>query len=218
MVPNADLSQLERNIYKSALFQDGLVEMIMGFLLLANSISPILDTLGINLPWNFLILTVPGYLLFLYARKYITTPRLGVVKFRAARETRRKKMLIGNVVAVLLTVTCVILTLVFNIFPSINKYVDILLLGMISFVIPLGILAYFLDFYRMFIFGILIQIAWLALAFIDKRIPSPYDWIITFGTVGLIFMIFGLILLIRFLKKYPAHSNDILIDGENDGE
>jgi len=218
MTHKTDLSQLERKMYKSALFQDGLVDMLMGLLLLANSIAPFFETIGISLPWNILILTVPSYLLFLYTRKFVTTPRLGIVKFGSQRKSRRKKLLIGNVFAVLLTVTCVVLTLVFNLFPSINKYVDILLMGLISFVIPLGILAYFLDFYRIFIFGIFVQIAWLALAFIDKRIPSPYDWLCTFGTVGFIFMILGLVLLIKFLKKYPAQSSDILIDGVNDGK
>ncbi|MBC8180239.1 hypothetical protein H8E88_03860 [candidate division KSB1 bacterium] len=218
MVYDTDLGQLERKMYKSALFQDGLVDMLMGFLLLSNSISPFFGTIGIHLPWNILILTVPGYLLFFYARKYITTPRLGVVKFGAERKSRRKKLLIANIVAILLTVTCVILTLVFNLFPSINKYMDILLMGLISFVIPLGILAYVLDFYRIFLLGILTQIAWLALAFIDKRIPAPFDWILTFGAVGLIFMAIGLVLLIKFLRKYPARSDDISIDGENDGE
>lgn len=218
MTQNIDLKQLERKMYKSASFQDGLIDIFMGFVLLANSFGPLFNSIGIPVPWNFFILSAPAWLIFLYVKKYITTPRLGVVKFGSKRKSRRKKLIIANIFAVIITTGCVILTLTSNLSVSINKYVDIILIGLISFVIPIGIIAYFLEFYRMFIFGILILFAWILKAFINKRIEPPFDWIITFGSVGIIFMVVGLVLLIRFLKKYPAQLNEISISGEKNGE
>jgi len=179
----------------------------MGFVLLSTSFGPLFNSMGIPVPLNFFIISIPGYLIFLYVQKYITTPRLGLIKFGTRRKSRQKKLIIGNVFAVLITLTCVILTLTGNLNASINKYIWILFMGLISFVIPLGILSYFMEFYRMFIYAILILLTWIFKEAINLR--SEAGWLITFGMCGIIFIIIGSVLFIRFLKKYPLQPKEI---------
>ena len=78
-----NLKELERKAFRST-FQDGLWDMYLGFLLLTMGMGPVLPSLNKSVMWTLVILlmlSVLAWLAFWAGKKFITTPRMGLVKF-----------------------------------------------------------------------------------------------------------------------------------------
>ncbi len=194
---------IERRIYQTALYQDGLVDIFIGSVLLGNSFGAMFYEMGMPLPLNYMIISIPVYLAFLLTRSKITTPRLGYVKFGGARKKKNKILLIVNVGAVATTLGVLLISKVNGWPPFLEGRINMLVIGLIGFVIPISLVGYFKEFNRLSIFAWLILLAWFVYAEIRGSIPGEWGWVLTFGMVGLIFMILGTVLFVRFLKKYP---------------
>jgi uncharacterized membrane protein YdcZ (DUF606 family) len=61
----------------------------------------------------------------------------------------------------------------------------------------------------MYIYGIFIGLGIPINEIIQRQIGSPLDSLITFGTGGIILLIFGLFTLIKFIQKYQIPKTEI---------
>lgn len=202
-----DLKALEKKVYRS-FFEDGFWDIFIGMLILGLGFSwtriffeifEPLDLMIILLIWN-----IVTFLIYYLGKKFITTPRLGIVKFGEKRKTRQKRLKIFLLVNVLFGVITFILTF-FGLLEllAFGGSLTPLVIGLISFTIPFSIIAYFLGFTRLYIYALIVGFSFFASDLIFSILGSPLDSIIGFGIPGGIIVIIGLVYLFKFLHKYP---------------
>lgn len=215
MSESMDLKVLEKRAYRST-FQDGLWDLylagIMACLGILGMISKIREETWIwLLGYTVLIGGVLG--LFMLGKKYITLPRLGYVKFGGKRK-RRKMILVGILsITVLLNIWMVLITMGTIEAPSWLQNIgsELTSRGIMDIFVPLfaglfitivmSLIAYFIEFYR----GMYIAVLFGLGVFIDLFFDLPV--VLVMGAV--LAAIPGLILLIRFIKRYPIQSSEV---------
>ena len=79
----------------------------------------------------------------------------------------------------------------------------------------MSFIAYIMDFKNMLIYGLAIGIGVPTAEFLHGVVGNPLDSLITFGILGIILLIYGVINLSCFLKKYPEPKEEI--SNENSG-
>lgn len=210
MSQQISLKEAERKAFKST-NQDGLLDILWGLpLLFGNSSAIILDNLGVEAPMNyvpmFIVLAV-GLIGYWAAKKYITTPRIGMVKFGPSRIRKIKRMRIVSVIAVLATFALLLLTIarIFN--PAAWQWpgwlVDVAF-GIFAFLIC-GYFAYTRDYPRLYLYGLLMGLSIPTSVFLEANagITFPIAWVIS----GSIILLVGVIIFIRFLRDHPLPSD-----------
>jgi hypothetical protein len=202
MNESINLKQIERKAWTSY-FQDGLTDMNFGILMLAIAIQ---DTcLGwIENSWLrtvvFMVIALLGGLLTVLARRFMTMPRLGLVKYNTERKRKGWHLSIILGVLVLLTVLMVLVTALANRNPETWGRIMPGGLGMPVFVaIFVGgiftLIAWFIDFWR----GYLIAFLFAVSIFVSMVLHAYWMFWIT----GTLVTVTGVVLFILFLRKHP---------------
>jgi hypothetical protein len=211
MSKEIDLKSLEKKAYRS-IFEDGLWDLFIGIIILSLGISTFLGSLlNLSEDWLFIIpvglLNLIAFLIFYLGKKFITVPRMGFVTFGTNRKSKQQKLKIFLFAFFILNVILFLLPL-----TGILNYVQFepllfsLILGISMFTFPFSIIAYFLDFTRLYIYAFLTGIGFFLTDLLNPIFGSPIDIFLTFGISGGIIVIIGLYLFIRFLKKYPLSN------------
>ncbi len=207
-----DLKSLEKKAYRST-FEDGLWDIFIGLLLMGFSLSwtrllyemlePINLTIVI-LIWNAIVVVI-----FILGKKFITVPRMGIVKFGPKREARKTHLRIYLGLNVLLGFIVFILTVMgmMNFLPLFGILTP-LLIGLFSFTIPFSIVAYYLDFRRLYIYALVCGCAMFFAELLYPIFGTPMESILAFGLSGGIIVAIGLWFLIKFLRKYPKPEKE----------
>jgi hypothetical protein len=214
-----NLTEVEKKAYRST-FQDGLWDIFLGSLLLVLSFSALLSNIGAaeKLQIGILIvLQVTLVLAFIIGKKHITIPRLGFVKFGPARKRRITKSRIVLLVSVF---TGFIVFLIASLIIQGNQ-VDrpkLLLFAPAAWVansiIVFSLLAYYLNFARLYIYGVLFALP-VPLDVMIKQFTGLNLSPIAFAVPGLTMLAVGTVLLVRFLHVYPAGIKEVCNDNTN---
>jgi len=187
MSQDINLKELELKAWTSY-FQDGLWDIFMGLLMLTMGIRGLTDnvwfTLGVG----------AAVLVSLVGKKFITVPRIGRVKFGPARKAKQRKLMAVVGIAVIATLILLLTTLLGLDTPQ--AVVAPILVICIALVF--GLMAYYMDFRRLYAYGLLFAIS-MALW---ETLEEPIDPI-AFSVSGGIALLIGLVVFIRFLRKYP---------------
>jgi len=211
MAKNIDIKKIEKNILKTA-HQHGFFDIIIGFIVSGMGFSPFFRE-GLPSPykyflWPLIIVIIAEVLLFTII-KYVIQPRMGIAKPGPSIKSMRKKLFIVIIIQFTIQLIFIIL-LVTGSGPGIHVegIMFILIIGL--FIIPFfGIIGYLMKYPRLYLIGILI---WLAI-FINELLYDPLDyrirWLVSFGIMGGIIFSIGLVIFIRFLKKYPLSKEEI---------
>jgi hypothetical protein len=201
------LKEAERKAFRTTL-NDGLVDIFLGCFLLMFVIGLYLsDSLGdfwssaVFLPFLALV-----YLAIWLIRRYVVTPRIGMVKFGQARKAKLAKftvvMLVINVVALILGTVAALS------FGSVPGQMISILFGLIL-LMGFSIAAYFLHFNRLYIYGLLVGLSPLIGEWLwTHGYATHHGFPITFGTSSGIMILVGLAVFIRLL-----HNNPVPIQG-----
>jgi len=206
-----DLNNVEKNILKMG-HQHGLYDMMIGFIVVGMAFGPIFRE---NLPSPYryflwpLILVVIACLLIFIIFKYIIQPRTGIFKPGPSLKSTGKKLLIVTTVQFIIHLIFIILFVIGN-NPGIHieGIPFVLIIGL--FFIPLFvILAFLLKYPRLYFIGMLI---WLTI-FINELMYDVIDyrirWPISYGIPGAIIFFIGLVIFIRFLRRYPLPKKEV---------
>lgn len=202
-----DIKSLEKKVYRS-FFEDGFWDIFIGMLLLGFSLGWTRIIFDIMEPLYILIISIIWntitFLIYYLGKKFITIPRIGIVKFGQKRKARQKKLKIFLLINVLFGCVVFILTF-FGLLEilAIGGSLTPLLIGLISYTFPFTIIAYFLQFNRLYIYALMGGFSFFISDVIYSILGSPLDSIIGFGVPGGIIVAVGLIFLIKFLRKYP---------------
>jgi len=203
MAKNINLREIERKAFRST-FQDGLWDIFIGCILLQLAIGPLLTDLSLGDFWSS-VAFLPFYLLVysgLWAgKKFIVTPRIGVVTYHRTRKARLKKVIVIGLVILAIGVIVGLLAFI-NIsslsgwiFPAI--FSAIMLVGFSS-------AAYFLDFTRLYVYGMLVSLSPLVGELLFRYAGAAHHGFpIVFGVSASVMILTGVILFIRFLRNYP---------------
>jgi len=209
MTETMNLMELEKRAYASN-FEDGLCDIFLGIVLFAMFSELLFSAIGVwwgyiipepmgNLSVSQVVLSALALLVFFAGKRLVTVPRMGVARFGPRRRARLCK------IGVVLVATLIVgLVFAWGIVPSglsIGVPLPLVAWIMVS-LLGFGLAAYLLDFSRLYLYAVLFA-------------ASPVSFVLLkqagFLTVGLsvvavsaaIMIAVGIILLLRFLRKYP---------------
>ena len=212
MSQQISLREAERKAFRTT-YNHGLWDIFLGCFFLMFVIGPYLSpSLGdfwssaVFLPFWGLV-----FLVIRVIRKHVVTPRVGVVKFGLARKTKLAKF---TVVMLLVNVIAFILGLVAAMsFGKVPGQIYTIIFGMIL-LIGFSIAAYFLDFSRLYIYGLLVGLSPLVGEWLwTHGYATHHGFPITFGTAAGIMILVGVTVFVRLL-----HDNRVPAEGIPSGE
>ena len=231
MTTNIDLKELERKAFRST-FQDGLWDIFLGLLLLNMGIG---TRLGAMLgetemsPMSLLGSMVPliafaavVLLAFWAGKKFITTPRIGLVKFGPQRKAKMKNFRAVLFLSVLLGVIMLILGWAAFTGNGLPWWVTEIPLPLyvwpLQTIIVFGLGAYFLDVTRFYAYGVLYGLPFpLGILLVENTdLTVLGSMAITFGVAAGVMMLIGAVLFVRFLRKYPLPAEGPPLEGALD--
>ena len=197
-----DLKQLERNAFR-LFHKDGLMDVYLGLLMIQIGLEEhFLEAYDapVRIPVLItgLILTM---ILFFAGKKWITTPRLGNVRFGSNRKSAKIKLAIILGISVLLHLGLVILTHLSGTHPErapflrLGNYIFEIGIG-VWLAIIIAVIGYFSENNRVLYYSVFIGASFTASMLADSALP--------FILVGAIMFAIGAMILSRFLKHYPV--------------
>jgi len=193
MTYNKDLRRMEARLF-SSYFQDGAWDVMVGMLILAMAIRTFIDH------WTVSLLGLVGVLYVILIRMFVTRKRLGVARFKAFRKRKRSRMLLVILAANLVTLVLLLATL-FGAHPSqaLSAAVIVVLV-----ILTFSMVAYFMDYWRFFIWGALLAGTILIMELYGE---GPGSWASL--AVGSGVTLAGIYYLVSFLSKYPSTGADV---------
>ena len=225
MSEKIDLKELERRAFRST-FQDGLWDIFLGLLLLNIGIGTIvggmLEEAEMSLTWIMLMIVPLPFLVliaFWAGKKFITTPRIGLVTFGPQRKARMRNMRAVLFVSVLLLVIMVFWgwAAMGNGLPQWMRGIPLpLYVWPVQTIVVFGLAAYFLDVPRFYAYGVLYGLPLplgLALAK-NTDLTALGSVAIAYSVPVGVMVLIGVILFVRFLRQYPAPAEGSIPEAE----
>jgi hypothetical protein len=201
------LKEIERNVFRST-FQDGLLDIAIGGFLLVFAIGPFL-TPYLGDFWGTVVAFLPLWVILFPAlwliRQRVVKPRIGFVKYGPWRASR---MMHFNVVILTILVFSLILGILSMVeFAAVPGWIHTARFSLI-FLIVFSIAGYFLDFTRLYIYGVLVAFAPLIgeLLYVYLKIPH-HGFPITFGLTSVAIITTGLFLFVRLIRDHPLPAS-----------
>jgi hypothetical protein len=209
---NLNLRMLESKTWR-ANQQDGLFDLFFGALFLGIALSQLADGLWGNEAATIALLVgvqFGGAGGLWLARRHITQPRIGVVRFGALRKRRIRTTSIVLSFCVAATVALVVLTALSErgvsfLSGPVSRYtVSAVAAGLI--LIPLAAIAYFQEFPRILVHAMIFLGAEFGGTWLERQASVPFPRAVTFGVASLVSAGVGMTLLLRFLRLPPEQS------------
>ena len=203
MENDKDIKEIEKKVF-SSYFNDGLWDIYGALILLGFGLTMITG-------WDYLMLAFAGMaVVLLFFRKRIIIPRLGRVKFSLERQTKTKR---SNLVAMITLTFTALLGVVFFILFSTNsmpEWLDVWMKdyflagfgGMLALLIAAA--AYVVGVWRYYVYAALTFIAYVIASTLR---PSDMESI-PIVIAGSLLLVSGVVILIRFLRKYPLSQQE----------
>ena len=201
MSQNLDLKEIERRVHQSV-FQDGLMEIIMGgFLLVVGVLFAI--NMKLILLISLLVIFLGNPLLERAKKRYIY-PRIGYVKLRPEKEADPKGIAVAAIVFVVILLGSGLFTLAIGKDRGWAFWFRYFLPGSTGFMLAIGPfwLGETYGVRRGYVFAVLFLLSGIVIPVLG--IASGYEAIgFECLLVGVISLISGVIMFTRFLRKYP---------------
>jgi hypothetical protein len=201
------LKEIERKAWKSC-YQDGMWDIFLGLVLLSFGIIPLLEEFGVPDILGYIIVFAPTYILFYAGKKYITVPRGGIVKFGPTRKMKNFKLVLILLISVIFGLVVMLLTTT-DLFPYKTEISIWPIIFAINALIVLSLMAYFLDFPRLYIYSIFFATSIFLVEISRSHVGSMYNTILGFGLPGVVMVLVGLLHLIRFIRRYPLPKKEV---------
>ncbi len=225
MTTNMDLQQLERKAFR-ATFQDGLWDVFLGLLLLNMGGGALLGGSEMPVVWSMVALTafVSAVLaLFWAGKKYVTTPRIGLVEFGPQRKSKLRRVRVVLFLSVLMGVLMFLwgLGAWSGRLPYLLAELPIpAYVWAVQCVVVFSVAAYFMDVTRFYLYGVLYALPFPLGILLARNtaLTGTFSMAVTFGTAGGILVLIGVVLFVRFLRRYPLPAGGPSRTGISDVE
>jgi hypothetical protein len=200
-----NLREVEKKTYMSY-HQDGLIDIFVGVYVLLFALGILLSTVTDFSTWFVVPAIFPAIMVpvWVSAKKRITMPRIGYVKIGSRGANMLMAIFLGLMVAGLGTF------MVFSFASSQGWALTLRNLIISNSLIIIGVssaamsslFAYTMGLKRLHAYGLLA----LALFFTGHFVTIPFGYFLL--TIGLVIIISGFVLLLRFIRKYPLPQGD----------
>ena len=206
MAQRIDLKELERKAWRS-FYQDGLWDIFWGLLLLAMTISALLSDIGASEPVQYgimIALEALAILVLFVGKRCITVPRIGRVRFGPKRKRRLSKVRVVLAISVLVGAALFVAGLVLTGKLSRSMTLEFIFPAgwVVNMIVVFGLLAYFLEFSRLYVIGAMYAIA-RPLDIVQREFTSIDLTFVAFGFPAAVILLMGAVVFVRFLRKYP---------------
>lgn len=194
-----DLKELERKAFRS-FYQDGIWDIFFGLMLLAMYSFTLFDDLE-NKAVRLLVMLfieIAAVFFLIYGKKEITAPRLGNVTFGKKRKRRLLYVFLANSLSVLFLAAVLVMNVTGSELLE-NDTVSAFILG-IWIIFITSVMAYFLDFDRLYIYALIFGTAFTAVLLTEIEI--------IFLIGGLLILVPGIVILTRFLREHKPVSEE----------
>jgi hypothetical protein len=214
MSARLDLKEIERRAFRST-YQDGLWDMLWGAIVMAMAIFLHRPKDGYA-PTNIIVMVVVMavvYGLFLAGKWFITLPRMGQVRFGPARKQKGRTLAIILGLVVLVQAGIVGLTTLGWLSPEVAAQVNgflaghglerlaVATLGSLFVGPSMVLIAYFIDFPRGYYIAAMMSLAVFLMILVNQPIYAV--------VIGGLIVLPGLVLFVRFLKRYPLPQESV---------
>ncbi len=212
MSNNIELKVLEKKAWRTT-FDDGIFDIYMGILII--SFGPSISFYDyLPFPINMLIGPIIiglGLAFFILSKKYLIQPRIGIVKFGRKRKVRKLKTLI----IISINVVLLFVIFLFNLsgifqYLMIPPFLYTLFAELLFLTLPLCLVAYFLQYNRLYFIAILMGISFSLAEASSIFIPIPFNFFVTYLLIGGLIIGMGLFYFIRFLHRYPLTKREVI--------
>jgi hypothetical protein len=209
MTKKTSLREVEKKTYMSY-HQDGLLDIFVGIYVLLFGIGILLLTMTDFSTWFIVPAIFPAIMIpiWISAKKRITMPRIGYVKFGVRGANKMMAIFLGIAVAGLGTF------MVFGLGASMGEGWALtlrdILISNSMLIIGIGALtisslfAYTMGLKRLYGYGLLIFV----LFFTGYFVAIPFEYFLVI--IGLVIIFSGFALLTRFIRKYPLPQGDTI--------
>ena len=216
MLSPLNLKQIEKKAYRS-IYNDGLYDISWGLLLLGFGLSPLLKDVGFPKPFDLFLMPLAALLILFLGKKYLTVPRLGIVRFRDNHQIQKKtfQKLAFLIIPIQIVLIILVATQALPDFLKTESNLILPILISIFLIIIFTVIAHLINFLRFFIYGIFMAISYPTAEILNQYVGTPLDGLIPFGVSGIFLLFIGVIYLIRFLLKYPKPNLEVINDYEN---
>jgi hypothetical protein len=186
--------------------QDGLIDIFVGVFILSFGLGILLMTVTEFSTWLVIPAIFPAIMvpIWVSAKKRITMPRIGYVKFKSKGANRLMAVLLGLMAAGLGT----FMVLSFSSSQAWALTLRNLIISNGMIIIGIGaatissLFAYTMGLKRLYAYGLLALGLFLAGHFIN----IPFEYFLP--AIGLVIIINGFVLLIQFVRKYPLPQGE----------
>lgn len=200
-----NLKEVERRTYITY-HQDGLIDIFIGIYVLLFAVAILVNNILDLSTWFVIPAIFPALMvpLWISIKKRVTVPRIGYVKFKAGGANRMTALFLGLMVAGIgmffvfgfsstqnwaLTLRAVIVS---------NSMVFI---GIGGFIVA-SLFGYTVGLRRLYAYGLLTLVLFTTLNFV----AFPFEYVLL--AIGLAIIVWGLILLMQFIRKYPITNGE----------
>ena len=150
---------------------------------------------SVGMPIVFLVTFYSAGKLVFYIKERITFPRTGYVRYPKRKAvSRRRRVIVGAVIGL---TTAVAVNLSREFLGENAQWIvtsTIMMMAMIY-------IGYLVGVYRYFVIGVL-TFLW-GIVMIWMGMPDGYEYACLFGGIGLINLVFGLVVFLKYLRRYP---------------
>ena len=199
-------NRLEKNTFR-LLYRDGIFDLAFGSMLIINSINIYMDINNIETSIFMRILLIPVVVILSLVKILITQKRIGYVKFKRSRNRKRLISFVIATAALLFTTIIYILAAGGKMESSDkNEWVSLF----IEFIFLVGVfflLAYFTDYSKFYLVGIVMGLASPASIFLEPYLGTRYYGLALEFIAGSYLLVSGLILFVTFFIKFPKPVN-----------
>jgi len=196
-----DLRDVERRAW-TLYFQDGLWDIFFGLLFLGGGLRALTDNL-----W-FYLLVAAGILVFILGKRWITLPRLGQINYGPQRKTRLNVVRLVGFAA--MVYTAVVLAMILS-----GADLNGVPVGWIFVFLVPGVfllMAYLMNFTRLYGYALLAAV-FVVISELYGDPAAAWAQIVA----GLVPLAVGIVLLVRFLRRYPVVDEQMLARGGDNG-
>ena len=176
MAHEIDLKQSERKAWTS-FFQDGLLDILMGLLLLLMAVPDMLSDVFPSQLWQHgtnVALAGLAFVIFWAGKRFITMPRLGRVRYDRARMVKRMRLAAILTAASILTGILMASILLAqrnggSVLEAVAGSRALAALGLAVWIILIfGLASYFMDFTRGYVIGVLCALGFSGTILLDN--------------------------------------------------
>ena len=204
MSESISLREAERATFRTT-FEDGLIDVFLGCVTLMFVIAPFLPLGDFWNSFVFVPFWVCIYLVIRWLRKHVVKPRIGVVRLGTFRKVRLRKF---SLIAFGVCTIALILGIVSAANLDWPGWVHMSGFGL-AILIGFGIAGYFLDFPRLYLYGILLVFSLPVGEWLYSNLGAPHHgYPISFGVTAAVMFVWGFLKFFHLVRRHPIPAAD----------